>query len=91
MALSRLTAGVAHEVKNPLNAADDPPELLRRKLSAGLGPVRRPSSTLLRARRSVVSPAAPPPADLPGAGAPDVIGERFRGSIRCFRDSLKFA
>ena len=37
-ALGRLTAGVAHEVKNPLNAMTIHLELLKQKLSAGAGP-----------------------------------------------------
>lgn len=37
VALGRLTAGVAHEVKNPLNAMTIHLELLKQKLSAGAG------------------------------------------------------
>ena len=37
-ALGRLTAGVAHEVKNPLNAMTIHLELLKQKLAAGAGP-----------------------------------------------------
>ena len=36
-ALGRLTAGVAHEVKNPLNAMTIHLELLKQKLAAGAG------------------------------------------------------
>lgn len=69
MALSRLTAGVAHEVKNPLNAMTIHLELLRQKLTAGVAAVRRPSSTLLQegeAKGTAVA-AAEPSADLTGA------------------------
>ncbi len=40
--LNRLLAGVAHEVKNPLNAMTIHLELLRQKLRAGAGPVEAP-------------------------------------------------
>src|SRR6185436_12674586 len=65
MALSRLTAGVAHEVKNPLNAMTIHLELLRQKLAAGLGPVRRPSTLLHEDDEAGgVVTAAQPSADL---------------------------
>jgi signal transduction histidine kinase len=69
MALSRLTVGVAHEVKNPLNAMTIHLELLRQKLTAGVATVRRPASTLLPeggAAATAVA-AAEPSADLMGA------------------------
>jgi signal transduction histidine kinase len=40
-ALNRLLAGVAHEVKNPLNAMTIHLELMRQKLSGEMGPRRR--------------------------------------------------
>ena len=69
MALSRLTAGVAHEVKNPLNAMTIHLELLRQKLTAGIPAVRRPSPTLLQdgGVAGTVVAAAEPVADLTGA------------------------
>ena len=44
-ALGRLTAGVAHEVKNPLNAMTIHLELLKQKLAAGAGADGRPKRT----------------------------------------------
>ena len=69
MALSRLTAGVAHEVKNPLNAMTIHLELLRQKLTAGIAVVRRPASTLLQESdgAGTAVAAAEPSADLTGA------------------------
>ena len=45
VALGRLTAGVAHEVKNPLNAMTIHLELLRQKLGGGGGASRRRATT----------------------------------------------
>ncbi len=45
VALGRLTAGVAHEVKNPLNAMTIHLELLRQKLGGGGGTSRRRATT----------------------------------------------
>ncbi len=45
VALGRLTAGVAHEVKNPLNAMTIHLELLRQKLGGGGGASRRRTTT----------------------------------------------
>jgi len=68
MALSRLTAGVAHEVKNPLNAMTIHLELLRQKLTAALGPVRRPSTLMQETEGAGAAVAAAEPStDLTGA------------------------
>lgn len=47
-ALSRLSTGLAHEVKNPLNAMTIHLELLRQKLAARASDAARPSSSLLQ-------------------------------------------
>ena len=48
-ALGRLSAGVAHEVKNPLNAMMIHLELLRQQVVGAPGPVRLPGSGCLAA------------------------------------------
>ncbi len=55
--LNRLLAGVAHEVKNPLNAMTIHLELLRQKLRAGLG---QPVGAGRPAADASASPAIPP-------------------------------
>jgi signal transduction histidine kinase len=60
VALGRLTAGVAHEVKNPLNAMTIHLELLRQKLGGGGGTSRRRATT-------EGAGAEPPPPDMENA------------------------
>ena len=91
MALSRLTAGVAHEVKNPLNAMMIHLELLRQKLTAGAGLARRPSSTLLQGSEGTVVAAAEAPADLPGAMRhAGVIADEIKRLDQVLQGFLKF-
>lgn len=89
MALSRLTAGVAHEVKNPLNAMTIHLELLRQKLTAGLGRARRPSSTLLQEGEEAGSVVAA--ADLAGAlRHAGVIADEIKRLDQVLQGFLKF-
>lgn len=69
VALGRLSAGVAHEVKNPLNAMTIHLELLRQKLETARAPTSRQAAGAL------------PPADmLPDAhGLPAVVGGVLAG------------
>jgi len=93
MALSRLTAGVAHEVKNPLNAMTIHLELLRQKLTVGAGRVRRPSATLLRDDNGPggAVTAVEPPADLTGAlRHAGVIGDEIKRLDQVLQGFLKF-
>ena len=93
MALSRLTAGVAHEVKNPLNAMTIHLELLRQKLAAGVGSGRRPSATLLQDSEGAgpAVAAAEPPTDLTGAlRHAGVIGDEIKRLDEVLQGFLKF-
>ena len=68
VALGRLTAGIAHEVKNPLNAMMIHLELLRTKIrSAALGTVRQPEPAVATAGTLSGVSAGPRPAVLPPA------------------------
>ena len=69
-ALGRLSAGVAHEVKNPLNAMMIHLELLRQKLSGGRPALRAAARGETAAAAGAVGGAVAtvaPPADLTGA------------------------
>jgi signal transduction histidine kinase len=69
-ALGRLSAGVAHEVKNPLNAMMIHLELLRQKLSGGRPALRAPARAETAAAAGAVAGAVATvaaPADLTGA------------------------
>jgi signal transduction histidine kinase len=69
-ALGRLSAGVAHEVKNPLNAMMIHLELLRQKLSGGRPALRAAARAETAAAAGAVGGAVAtvaPPADLTGA------------------------
>lgn len=92
MALSRLTAGVAHEVKNPLNAMTIHLELLRQKLTAAIGPVRR-SSTLMQGGEGIGTAvaAAEPSTDLTGAlRHAGVIADEIKRLDGVVQEFLKF-
>ena len=69
-ALGRLSAGVAHEVKNPLNAMMIHLELLRQKLSGARSGARRAGRGQAAAADGAAAAAVAtvaPPADLTGA------------------------
>jgi signal transduction histidine kinase len=68
-ALGRLSAGVAHEVKNPLNAMMIHLELLRQKLSGGRAVLRGAAhgETAVAAGGGAAIATVAPPADLTGA------------------------
>jgi signal transduction histidine kinase len=98
-ALGRLSAGVAHEVKNPLNAMMIHLELLRQQFapagnargSAGSARVRasiaRPELVEGRALATATVPAGPPPAALQHV---DVIANEIRRLDQVLQDFLKF-
>ena len=68
VALGRLTAGIAHEVKNPLNAMMIHLELLRTKIrNAALGAVRQPEPAVATAGTLSGVSAGPRPTVLPPA------------------------
>jgi signal transduction histidine kinase len=92
-ALGRLTAGLAHEVRNPLNAMTIHLELLRQKLAAGVEVGRRPSSTLLQdePRADGAVAAANRPVDLAGAlRHAAVIGDEIGRLDQVVQGFLKF-
>ncbi|HEX5108141.1 MAG TPA: ATP-binding protein [Vicinamibacterales bacterium] len=61
VALGRLTAGIAHEVKNPLNAMMIHLELLRTKIRGGaLAPARQPEPVVAGATLALSAPARLP-------------------------------
>ena len=76
MALGRLTAGIAHEVKNPLNAMMIHLELLRTKIRAGLVvPNRQPAAVAASPRGLGLAPGAQAPVLSPAAhGALEHVG-----------------
>src|SRR4029079_10974621 len=82
-ALGRLSAGVAHEVKNPLNAMMIHLELLRQKVMPA-----KPAASAGRAAVAVATvPAASPPAAL---GHVDVIANEIRRLDQVLQGFLKF-
>jgi signal transduction histidine kinase len=84
-ALGRLSAGVAHEVKNPLNAMMIHLELLRQQFAA-----RRGSPRLVAAGASVAA-VAPPPLDQSEAlEHVDVIANEIRRLDEVVQGFLKF-
>lgn len=92
-ALSRLTAGLAHEVKNPLNAMTIHLELLRQKLTADVGLRRRGAVTLLADEGSAGAAvaAADRPVDLLGAlRHAGVIGDEISRLDQVLQGFLKF-
>jgi signal transduction histidine kinase len=61
VALGRLTAGIAHEVKNPLNAMMIHLELLRTKIRSGaLAPARQPEPVIAGATLALSGPSRLP-------------------------------
>jgi len=82
-ALGRLSAGVAHEVKNPLNAMMIHLELLRQKVMPA-----KPAASAGRAAVAVATvPAASPPAALEHV---DVIANEIRRLDQVLQGFLKF-
>jgi signal transduction histidine kinase len=76
VALGRLTAGIAHEVKNPLNAMMIHLELLRTKIRAGsIMPHRQPETVAASPRGLGLAPGAQAPVLSPAAhGALEHVG-----------------
>jgi signal transduction histidine kinase len=86
--LNRLLAGVAHEVKNPLNAMTIHLELLKQKLSGGMPRLVRPAG----AAEGDGPGAAPPPVDTAGAlRHVSVIGQEIRRLDEVVQGFLKFS
>jgi signal transduction histidine kinase len=86
-ALGRLSAGVAHEVKNPLNAMMIHLELLRQRVSARPPPVeRRPA----RGAGAVVADLAPPVSADEALQHVDVIAAEIRRLDEVVQGFLKF-
>jgi len=82
-ALGRLSAGVAHEVKNPLNAMMIHLELLRQKFATTSG---------IGAGRAAVATAAPPAIDVDDAmNHVDVIATEIRRLDQVVQGFLKFS
>jgi signal transduction histidine kinase len=90
-ALGRLSAGVAHEVKNPLNAMMIHLELLRQKLS-GTAPMRsRTAAVATGPLRLNTMPSAAPPPDLSAAlEHVSVIAGEIRRLDQVLQGFLKF-
>jgi signal transduction histidine kinase len=85
--LNRLLAGVAHEVKNPLNAMTIHLELLKQKLSGGMPRLVRPAGA-----GEGDGTAAPPPVDTAGAlRHVSVIGQEIRRLDEVVQGFLKFS
>jgi signal transduction histidine kinase len=83
--LNRLLAGVAHEVKNPLNAMTIHLELLKQKLSGGMPRLVRPAG-------EGDATAPPPPIDTAGAlRHVSVIGQEIRRLDEVVQGFLKFS
>jgi signal transduction histidine kinase len=83
-ALGRLSAGVAHEVKNPLNAMMIHLELLRQQFAAPM----TAAPALVRAGGSAVAAAEPPVVD--GLAHVDVIAAEIRRLDAVVQGFLKF-
>jgi signal transduction histidine kinase len=86
-ALGRLSAGVAHEVKNPLNAMMIHLELLRQQFSMRLRPARVAAGAV-----ATVATAEPPPVDRQEAlQHVDVIATEIRRLDEVVQGFLKFS
>jgi signal transduction histidine kinase len=97
--LNRLLAGVAHEVKNPLNAMTIHLELMRQKLSGDTGPRRR-ARALTAAAPSIAPPVEVTEARSPSAPQVDlpavlqharVIGKEIQRLDEVVQGFLKFS
>ena len=90
-ALSRLSAGIAHEVKNPLNAMTIHLELLRLKLATLASAVPRPTPTLLQAGEGGGVAVADSPAEVADAlRHAGVIGDEIARLDHVLQGFLKF-
>jgi signal transduction histidine kinase len=87
-ALGRLSAGVAHEVKNPLNAMMIHLELLRQQFVSKTALARRPSSQAAAAATTVV--AEPPPDAADALSHVDVIAGEIKRLDEVVQGFLKF-
>lgn len=92
-ALGRLLAGVAHEVKNPLNAMTIHLELLKNKLDRAPG-LRRPVSVMQASGTSILATeardVAVEPEEHPAKKHVDVIAAEIRRLDQVMQDFLKF-
>jgi signal transduction histidine kinase len=89
-ALGRLSAGVAHEVKNPLNAMMIHLELLRQQLASKFSAARAPAAAALIGGATAI--AAEPPASDAGAALAhvEVIANEIRRLDQVVQGFLKF-
>lgn len=88
-ALNRLLAGVAHEVKNPLNAMTIHLELLKQKLT---GRSRRPEVTASVGGGTAAAVAVPPPLDVPSVMKHvTIISDEIRRLDTAVQGFLKFS
>lgn len=88
VALGRLTAGIAHEVKNPLNAMMIHLELLRSKISAAMPEARHPDP--VAAGSLGLSSAPTPAAEAAALQHVGVIESEIRRLDEVIQDFLKF-
>ncbi|OFW15478.1 MAG: hypothetical protein A3F70_12765 [Acidobacteria bacterium RIFCSPLOWO2_12_FULL_67_14] len=91
MALGRLTAGVAHEVKNPLNAMMIHLELLRTKIRRGAHAAAPQADAVLAGRGLGLADAGPSPAEAEALQHVEVIEGAIRRLDEVVQGFLKFS